>query len=870
MNHDLSPTRLTFAAAAASLVFAYAPAFAEPGDTVYQQGFLSKEEALKSIEVPEGYELQLVLSEPEIREPVAMAWDGNGVLYVAEMRTYMQDIDATGEREPISQISRHEDADGDGVYEKHSVFIDNIVLPRMILPLDDRLMVGTTDTLDLWTYRDTDRDGKADEQVKVFEGGPRGGNMEHQPSGLIWALDNWLYLTYEAVRYRFDGETFLKEALPRGGGQWGLTQDDAGRLYYSTGGGENPAFYFQQPPQYGMIDYPNQTEPDFRRVYPIAEVPDVQGGKGRVGPNGGVNAFTGCAGQSIYRGDRLPHDLYGDLIIPEPVGRLIRRAKVARQDGKTYLSNAYPESEFIRTRDVNFRPVNTATGPDGCLYIADMHRGIIQQGNWVAPGSYLRPVVQKWGLDKNFGRGRIYRLVHRSFKPGPKPQMLKEGAINLLAHLSHPNGWWRDTAQKLIVLRKKEHDQIAPHLEQLARRGPSTHGRIHALWTLEGMGRVSESLLVDLLGDENALVRAQAVRVSEPFLAKPEGAVAAKVARLGNERDAEVAIQAVNSIAFAAAESPALHAAADKLVARFGDTDAFRAIAAQRAALAEQRKRQAEQRRRDAAFGKAMEQGEMIYNQLCFTCHGPDGKGMPFPGGEPGQMMAPNLAGSPRVLGSGGTLVRVILHGMLGPLEGKNYPNVMAPMGTNDDDWVSAAATYVRNSFGNKGGAIEPGYVAKIRAAHADRTTPWTEPELEALEPPKLANQADWKFAASHRAEGCRAAVDGNAGSRWDTGASQEPGMWFQVELPEPCNLNRIVLDTRNSNRDYPRGYEVRLSADGQSWSDPVAAGTGIDPVTDIGFPNQTAKFLRITQTGSVNGLFWSIHEMEIYGKAAR
>ena len=176
---------------------------AKPGDTIYQRGFLSIEEAHKSLELPDGYSLELVLSDPHIEEPVACAFDGNGVLYVVEMRTYMQTADATGEQEPRSRISRHEDTDGDGVYDKHSVFIDNLLLPRAVLPLDDRVMVHVTNTLDLWNYRDTDGDGVADEKVKIYDGGRRGGNMEHQPSGLIWSLDNWIYITYENRRYRY-------------------------------------------------------------------------------------------------------------------------------------------------------------------------------------------------------------------------------------------------------------------------------------------------------------------------------------------------------------------------------------------------------------------------------------------------------------------------------------------------------------------------------------------------------------------------------------------------------------------------------------------------------------------------------------------
>ena len=206
-----------------------APLFAEPGDSVYQKGFLSIEEARQSIELQDDYSLDLVLSNPDIHEPVAMAWDGNGALYVVEMRTYMQDADATGEQTPTSRISRHEDTNGDGKYDKHTTFVDNLLLPRMVLPLDDRIMVGITNTLDLWTYRDSDGDGVADEKVKIHEGGKRGGNMEHQPSGLIWNLDNWIYLTYENKRDRFTNGKLEVQQLPRGGGQWGIGMDDAGR-----------------------------------------------------------------------------------------------------------------------------------------------------------------------------------------------------------------------------------------------------------------------------------------------------------------------------------------------------------------------------------------------------------------------------------------------------------------------------------------------------------------------------------------------------------------------------------------------------------------------------------------------------------------
>ncbi len=846
-----------------AVLFSAVPTHGAPGDEIYQKGFLSIEDARKSIELPEGYSLQLVLSEPHIEEPVAMAWDGNGVLYVVEMRTYMQTADATGEQEPKSRISRHEDTDGDGTYDKSTVFIDNLLLPRMVLPLDDRVMVGITNTLDLWNYRDTDGDGVADEKVKIFEGGKRGGNMEHQPSGLIWNLDNWIYVTYQNTRYRFTNGEFKTGKLPRGGGQWGLTADDDGRIYYSTGGGENPAFFFQQPPVYGMFDVSGQTEANFRTVFPIAPVPDVQGGRRRVGPNGGLNAFTGCAGQGIFRGDRLPKELYGDLFIPEPVGRLVRRAKVDRKDGMTVLSNATPGSEFMRSKDINFRPLGAETAPDGTMFFIDMHRGIIQQGNWTRKGSYLRGIIDKWEIDKNVGKGRIYRLVHKDHKPGPQPNMLGQSTKELVGHLSHPNGWWRDTAQKLIILRK-DGKSVVPELEKLARSGKPALGRVHALWTLEGMDAVNPKLIVEKLSDSDHRVRLAAVRLSEPFLSNGDNALESAFKTLEKEPHADVALQAINSIAYSGAtESEILAGIEDTLIEKHSDKPILKSIAGNRAKLAQERERLAKQRKMDAHFAKQMESGAVIYKQLCFACHGNDGKGTPMVG-QPGVTLAPPLPKSPRVLGSGGSLVRTVLHGLQGPLDGKTYPGQMLPLGANDDEWVAAISTYVRNSFGNKGGPITKEFVAGIRKESGDRLLPWTEAELEELEPPLMADRKKWKLTASHGSEKLGGCVDGNGKSRYDTGTSQVPGMWVQVEFPSVSKVNRIQLDSKSSARDYPRGYQVESSVDG---SEPLAIGVGKHPMTNIAFPATEAKFLKITQTGRVNGLYWSIHEMQIFGK---
>ncbi len=843
-----------------------APLLAEPGDTVYQKGFLSQEEAHKSIELQDGYSLDLVLSDPDIHEPVAMAWDGNGALYVVEMRTYMQDADANGEQTPKSRISRHEDTNGDGVYDKHSVFIDNLLLPRMVLPLDDRIMVGITNTLDLWTYRDSDGDGVADEKVKIHEGGKRGGNMEHQPSGLIWNLDNWIYLTYENKRYRYTNGKLEVQQLPRGGGQWGIGMDDAGRNYYSAAGGERPAFYFQQPIAYGALDLPGQEANGFREVFPIADVPDVQGGKRRVNKRGGLNNFTGCAGQGIYRGDRLPADLKGDLIIPEPVGRLIRRAKVTRENGRTILTNAYPGTEFARTRDINFRPLWATTSPDGAMMVIDMHRGIIQQGNWTRPGSYLRGVIDKWQIDKNIQKGRIYRLTHDTFKADKQPRMLDESTEELVAHLAHPNGWWRDTAQKLIILRK-DRDSVVPLLEKHARENKSELGRVHALWTLEGIGKISPDLIAAALADSSSLVRTAAVRVAEAHLATGEAAIVKALTNSSHlDKDSEMFLQTINSIRFSRTENEDLLSLRDSLIEENGDNPVIASIKNMERASLSAREKQRANAQKSARFAKSMDRGNVIYQQLCFSCHGPDGKGTPMPG-QPGHKLAPSFVNNSRLLSDHDNSVRTLLHGLTGDLDGKKYEGLMVAMGTNNNEWIADITTYVRNSFGNKGGLTLPKQVAKLRTKHKDRTSPWTQQELEKLSPAVLVNQKQWKLTSSHGAGSLGGCVDHDLGSRYTTSAPQKPGMWVQIELPKVSEVSQITLDAGDSRGDYPRGYEVVASLDGKTWSKPIARGDGKSVVTKIKFDPTKAKFLKITQTKKDTGLFWSIHELALNGK---
>jgi hypothetical protein len=208
----------------------------------------------------------------------------------------------------------------------------------------------------------------------------------------------------------------------------------------------------------------------------------------------------------------------------------------------------------------------------------------------------------------------------------------------------------------------------------------------------------------------------------------------------------------------------------------------------------------------------------------------------------------------------------VLLHGLTGPIDGKTYDSLMVPMADQPTSGSLPCSSYIRTNFGNKAGLISAKDVARVRAESAARKQPWTMPELRAAIPQPLGNRDQWKLTASG-GKNIGNAVDGDTETRFDTNAYQQPGMWLQIELPHPTVVSKVLLDTTLSADDYPRGYKVELSADGSQWSEPVATGKGSGPRTEIVFGAARAKFVRITQTGSAQGSYWSVHELQIYGK---
>jgi mono/diheme cytochrome c family protein/glucose/arabinose dehydrogenase len=490
-------------------------------ETIPPAPVLTAEEALKSFKVAPGFRVEIVAADPLINDPVAIAFDPDGRIYAVEMLGFMPNADGTGEDRPVGQVVLLEDTSGDGRMDQRTVFLDGLVMPRAIAFVHGGVLVAEPPFL--WFCRDLDGDGEADEKIEVARDYGSQRNPEHTANGLLWALDNWIYSANHAVRFRnVTGEWERQPTIFRG--QWGITQDDYGRLYYNGNsdhlrGDFVPAHYLSRNPNYRRAAGANVQIARDQTVWPIRVTPGINRGyqQGML-REGRLARFTAASGPVIYRGDQFPPEFRGNGFVPEPSGNLIRRSIVVDQDGILSAKNAYDKMEFLASTDERFRPVNLYNGPDGALYVVDFYRGILQHRIYLT--SYLRQQIESRGLDKPVGLGRIYRIVHESNPPGARPQLSKALSADLVEHLSHGNGWWRDTAQRLLIERGDH--SIVGKLRELARSGSEHLGRLHALYTLDGMRALDPDTVLAALKDSDMKVRVAATRLSENFFGDEE------------------------------------------------------------------------------------------------------------------------------------------------------------------------------------------------------------------------------------------------------------------------------------------------------------------------------------------------------------
>ena len=522
--------------------------------------WLAPDEALKTISTHPDFRVELIAHEPDIIAPVSAMFDENGRMWVVEMQAYMPNVDGDGEGEPISRIVVFEDTNRDGTYNKRTVFLDGLSLPRSVTRVHDGIVLG--EGRRLWWCQDADGDLVCDDRREIGEWAKHG-NVEHSENDLTWCIDNWYYPADSRRRFRFhNGEVIVETMHTQADtGQWGISQDNYGRRYWTTNnqfiaGMDSFSYHYGRrdnyrsgleelyDPKVGNEVKTNRPNPGCNRAYQ----------KSALDEDGRLRGGTSVAGGAIYRGGGgWPDSYIGHWFVTAPCGNVatlmdLRLEGFAlRGESVRVKSKIYDEHEFIASTDELFRPVDVTQGPDGCMYLIDMRCPILQHKTYLS--DYLRKQIITRGLNVTNQHGRIYRIVHRNGEVDVNhPRLGDADTRTLVECLSHPNGFWRDTAQRLIVERQLK--DAVPRLTRLAASRGEVLPRIHALWALHGLDAIDRSAVKAALDSDDAQLQIAALRTGEELLAQDAGMRRQVIALLKSD-NAELRVQAILSLGFA-------------------------------------------------------------------------------------------------------------------------------------------------------------------------------------------------------------------------------------------------------------------------------------------------------------------------------
>lgn len=479
---------------------------------------LSPDDSLKHFKLLDGLRMELVASEPQVIDPVAIRFDENGRMWVVEMRDYPH---GPGEGElPRSMIKTLEDRDGDGVFEHVQVFADKLLFVTGVQPWRGGVIV--TMAGEVAYMKDTDGDGQVDLRESWYKGFTQE-NSQLRANHPTFGLDNHVYISnglrggsvvdaripdskvvaLNGKDFRFHPDSFEFEALT-GVGQFGLTFDDFGNRFVCSN--RNPLIHIVLEDRY-IARNPSYAPPaavhdvaaagENSRIFPISRAWTTS--------NLHAGQFTAACGCLIYRGNALPSRFYGNGFTCDPTGNLVHRELVGA-DGATFSAQPARDGvEFLASPDEWFRPVNLADGPDGALYVVDMYRAVIEHPQFMPDELKQRPDLAL-GTD----RGRIWRITAQA-KPDVYrwPKLAETPSSSLPTLLEHPNSWQRETAARLLYERQDQ--SSAEGLRRLVTNGNIPAARVHALWALAGLASLTDEQILHGLHDEDPSVRAQAI-----------------------------------------------------------------------------------------------------------------------------------------------------------------------------------------------------------------------------------------------------------------------------------------------------------------------------------------------------------------------
>ncbi|MCK0190021.1 c-type cytochrome [Arenibacter sp. F20364] len=713
--------------------------------------------SLEDYKVEEGFELEMVASEPLLTAPVAIDFDSKGRIWVAEMNGFMLNLEGDGEDLPSGSIKILEDRDNDGIMDHAETFLDSLVMPRALALVYGGLLYA--ESPNLWFVEiENDRPGN---RVLVDSLYATVGNPEHQPNGLMMNLDNWIYNAKSNFRYQRKDGVWKKEPTTQRG-QWGISHDNFGRLYYNNNSTQllgdhilpnrlvrNKYFV----PKKGV----DETLTEDQRVYSLHTASVNRGyEEGVLNQDSLLVNVTAACGPLVYRGGMFPSDYDQNVFVCIPEANLIKRNILTFYGDRVEAKQAYQGKEFLASTDEGFRPVNLFNGPDGNMYVVDMHRGVIQHYAFLSP--YLKKISAEKKLDTILDYGRILRVRSKDKPARDIPDLEAFSAPQLLASLKDSNGWIRDKAQQYLI--HKNDKGVLPELESMALDNKSPLAQIHALYTLKGLNALTFDFLQQLAQNEGLEVASHAIVLLEDFASEinvPKAKVLFADLIKRNEpmldlylsttlgiwatEDKEVFFPFIYDLSLKYSNNVIVQEAI--LSGSEGVMSALKMQVDQMADLkntdlsvltSESFDRQKNDKPNyiystRVARADSRTNGAILFRQICASCHSSSGEGI--------HGLAPPLVGSEYISTHLEQLGLIILHGLKGPLKinGEVYDNNHQMPGLKynknlSDKDISDIISYVTNAFSIQPKGLKPEKIKELRNVNSKDGMEYTEEEL--------------------------------------------------------------------------------------------------------------------------------------------
>lgn len=508
----------------------------------------TKQAQIPGFVLADGFNIELIASEPLINDPVDIAFDDKGNMLVLEMPGYPFE-------DAQSKILMFKDTNQDGVMDVAKNYASNLNMATSFMPYEKGVLVAAPPYL---LYCIDENNDEKIEKVDTLMGGFSTGNLQHNYNGLSYGVDNWIYsanggndgkpfwwrdkkgIDLRGKDFRFDIKNKKIEIIGESSGGFGLAMDEFGRVFGTHNLIHTSQIVFPDRYIQGrnlLVDHTlhnisDHEENGLARVYPIGEQAT------RLNHPEQSGYFSGSCGITYYDGGSWGKKYEQTLWVNDVVLNLVHVDKIKQDQSAFKATRIFKEKEFLASSDRSSRPVNLEVGPDGNMYLIDMYREVIEHPEWIPD-----EMEQKLNINAGKDKGRIYKIYPTTNKVHTSKISFQDEEA-CIDFLSHQNAWFRKNAQRKLIERGISNKGLNALKKIILADKPIP--KLHALWILKSLGKLDASLLLNAMQDPSAGIRENALIISENFVY--DKTIIAKMIQSMRDQDQRVAMQAALSL----------------------------------------------------------------------------------------------------------------------------------------------------------------------------------------------------------------------------------------------------------------------------------------------------------------------------------